>query len=1019
MMPWSRNWLSSVVRRDAKVNEALTELLQLIRLYEDAAKPSCCRESASRLPSAALDCFRPGWKLFAIVSFVCGVAGVLSSSLVLKTDAVVWVDLAITVTVPVFVLGVSVVTLARSMSESGRFAVEYLNESCRMDMFCWLTLVAVLIALVARFLITLTSLPAAVAVGLCAAALGAAVDCLAMLAFVVRETIRCSLPVESVRVVSQYAARRLCQGYLKEAYIRLSMSLHKDFLEKWCTENCGAIHPPSQYYGHYFRSHHGEGDAKSDCEIKLEGSGSGTRLYKDFCLERLTELDRYLKENGADLYLSSHEYESENGVLGTLSSAKAPPNDEMKAAVQGLGKQAVRLRRLQFEEESDDFWDSQQNALNEAIERAVSKADPIQVRAYLDAVNKPLTVLGQTRRHKVVRDAYGEHIRRGYDFLRLYLAALHEILAIGEHQPKHRTGNAFALGRVLLKSVLDETQKLCEAVDYHTMKLFTWLVEAMYKTIHDAEDKAGPLRGMRARFGGFYTFVGGQLEHSKSADAEAIEEMRLALHEGLTKWLLVAIEERDDELVEQLCDTDRGIVFGRKGIAFDQRELTAQHFVLAGHLMRLAEAGDVKAQAVERLFCKAYSHGSDVDFDDLVTFYLGQPFPPPQTLGAYLDLFYMPKRKHEDLLTGGSRSSGCGMTGVREMALAFVYLAAFTLADSPHTPDPIAKDLSHRISDDAMNAVRKLFNDPGLNCGLKALKAWRDRGTELENKAEAKEIAEAKFDPEKVEQWSREFWEAYSRSSPVLSMCLKNGNYEIDDASGTKRQCDLPKIAVIDWRYPIAGADGNDYGRPLGQSIEEELLNTIAEKAHTPAQVEGGLSEAVATAVGWLAQKGCSSDAGIVIVKGMHSPTTELSRDERFLPSWREDVRSKGFDGFYDGFPVVWLRKKDEEDDNAENSPESARDQVIAVDLSEWKGIKVRECVVAERKFGDIEIRTWTEKEINKALESDKLKQEDVDKAKGNCPVEVSLFWQFSTDDLPPARVFEFGSAGEKESATH
>jgi len=673
MLPRSRNWLSSAVKKDPVISEALTDLRRLVRRYKDAATPSSCRGCANGPVSGVVDLLRPGWKLFAVVCFVSVAAGVIVFYLGLEFEADDWADLALGATVPVFVLGLSVVTLARSMSESGRFAVEYLNESCRMASFCCLTLVAVFLAFAGRLLVAVTSFPPVVAGGLCTASLGAAITCLAMLAFVMLETIRCSLPGKAVEVVSNYAARKLCYAYLKEAYLKLVTTKHKEYLEKWCVEHCKAIHPPSKYYGHYFASDLASGKASRDCKIALSVRGHRRRVFKDYDREALSKLSDYLDDNDASLYLSSPEYESEQAVLGILSCPESSKNEAMQTEVEALGNRAVRFRRFPFEEETEDFWDSQESALNEAMERAVGKADPIQARAWLDAVNRPLAVLRETRKHRVVREVFGQCVRRGYDFLRLYLVALNEILARLRDAPQHRAQTTFKLARVLLKSVWEEAKRIVDDLDYHTMELFTWLVPQMYRVVKDA---GGPFLGMRAEFGGFYAFAGGWLDDNKTQNPEAANKMRLVLHEGLTKWLLMVLQSPEEgELVKQLCDAGREIVFGREAITFERGELVARHFLLAGHIMCRSEGA---------LFCEEHSHEADVNFDDLVDFYLSYPFPP-DTLDEYLHLFPTPQHKRENLLTGSSSSTGHVMTGVHEMSLAFIYLGASTLADICHT----------------------------------------------------------------------------------------------------------------------------------------------------------------------------------------------------------------------------------------------------------------------------------------------------------------------------------------------
>lgn len=423
-------WLSSCVKEQPEVREALSDLSDNIREYKDAAKPSAYRETGGGFWSPELTLFRPGWKLFTIISVVYGIGGVIFSLFMPNFEASAWADLlskwtdlALRITVPVFVLGISLVALSRSISESGRFAGEYLNDSCRAPWFCCLTLIAVMCGVVCRFVTNLEWLPNVVTVGLIAASLGAAIDCLAMLAFVILETIRCSIPSESIKVVSRYAARKLTYGYVNDSYITLFHGQQKDYLEKWCAGK--AIHPPSQYCVPYIHSGH----ADNSVEIELDEGISGQNVYKDYDLKGLERLNKYLRKNNAELYLSSPFFESERKMLGILSCVKVKYNEQLQSVVKKKGGKAVRYRKCKYSEMDEDFWDSQESKLSEAIKRAVDKEDPIQIRAYLDAVNVPLSVLRQIRKkHKVVRDAYGKHIGKGYQFLNLYLRVLNKIL---------------------------------------------------------------------------------------------------------------------------------------------------------------------------------------------------------------------------------------------------------------------------------------------------------------------------------------------------------------------------------------------------------------------------------------------------------------------------------------------------------------------------------------------------------------------------------------------------------------
>lgn len=936
-----------------------------------------------------------------------GVAGVVFTSSKTSFEAGGWSDLALFVTVTVFVLGVSIAMLARSMSESGRFAVEYLNESCKMESFCCLTLIAVLIAFVGQFLWTVTWFPRLITGGFCSASLGAAIDCLAMLAFVVRETIRCSEPRESLRVVSQYAGRNLSYGYLKEAYIKLFRSQYRKYLEKWCLESCEAIHPPSQYYGHYFRSTFHSGDGDNDFEIELDAPAPKQNTYRDYDLDGLAELDRYLTDNHADLYLRSPDDESERGVLGVLNSQNVRKNEELRMAVLAICKKVVRWRASRFVEENEDFWESQQSALGGVIEKAIDSADPIQLRAYLDAVNLPLSVLRQARSdHKVVRDAYGEYIRRGYDFVRLYLRALREILARQEIEPKHRSGRVHVLAHTTRNSIWGETKKIFTDMDYHTMELFTWLVPQLYEVIQGAGDQAKPLREMRAQFGGFYEFAVGWLADGSKKDPQDTERMRLVLHDGLTKWLLIAIKEKDPDLIKQLCDAGRKIVFGREGIKFIHREAVAQHFVLAGRLMGMSKAGEMNATVLESLFFEQHPDTPNVDFEELVRFYLDNTLPL-KTLDSYLNIFYSPKVVRSDLFTGSSHSSGFGMTGVHEISWAFIYLAANALSVYGREPSPIA-EMSGRITDEDIKVVEEIFKGSHLNHGFEQLKGWLKKCEELDSEQEAKGIAEAAFDEQKVTDWKRKFWEGYIRAVPLLSLCLKNGNIKIDNKALFERRYVLPKIAFFNWKYPLSGAEGDKFGIHIGQYMERNFLSNVTSRVDAESQVEGGLPEVIGEAVSWLEKEGCNGDTGIIVAISKRPPDSELYQDKNYIPSWKEEVRSQGFHGFYKGYPIVWLQeeKNEDEEEVTEKMNEPRCDKVVAVDIKNWTGMRVREDVISKKKLGDLVIREWTENEINNAIESGKLEKKDINKAKGNCPVDVSLFWMFSSDDMPRRKIF-------------
>jgi hypothetical protein len=346
------------------------------------------------------------------------------------------------------------------------------------------------------------------------------------------------------------------------------------------------------------------------------------------------------------------------------------------------------------------------------------------------------------------------------------------------------------------------------------------------------------------------------------------------------------------------------------------------------------------------------------------------------------------------------------MTGVHEISRAFIYLAANALSVYRGEPAPIA-EMSSRIINDDIKFVEEIFNSYHLNHGFEQLKSWLDKCKELDSEQETKEIAEAGFDEGKVKEWKRQFWEGYIRAVPVLSFCLKNGNFKIDKKALFERRYVLPKIAFFNWKYPLSGADGDEYGIHMGQYMERDFLSNVASNVDTESKIEGSLPDVIEEAVSWLEKEGCSGDAGIIVAINKLPPDSELYQDKNYIPSWKEDVQSKGFDGFYKGYPIVWLREGDDNDKEVtEEVNETKYDKVLAVDFRNWMGLRVREDIISKKKYGDLLVREWTEAEIKKAIESGKLESKDIIKAKRNCPVDVSLFCMFSSKDMPRGKIF-------------
>lgn len=1007
----SEGWVSSAVLRDKEVRAAVDDIRRLVRKYGDAGSPALSRKPRKLTYSfltSEVAIFRPNAILFSCVVLLFAVSG-LAYSFTTKDpiDAVAWADVALKAVVPIFVLGISVVNLTRSLSETGRFTGEYLNEACRMPRFCCLTFLAGMMAFVGWLTGKVSSFPPLVSGCIAAGSVGAVIACFAMLAFVIRESIRCLVPDEAIRTVSRFAAANLCHGYLREVYGRVLTTRHNAYLEQWCKEHCRAIHPPSQYYGQYPRGADGSDKENNRCAIQMRKKRPDANAYKDFHLGRLADLETYLSQHGAELHLSSPLYENEQKVLGSLRFRDATQSRVSQKDVERMANRTLRWRSFGYAMGAKALHQSHLNTLETALCKAIGNGETEEVASYLQVAIKPLSIVRQVKGWRVIREA-DQPSFIGHDLVWLYVMAIQRLLNTIRDGAEYPPGRATELARAVWKSMWEVTRDIYRDMDHHAMELFTRVVPQIYRIIQEAGEKAGPLQDMRAKFGGFYTFADRWLEKTKSEDAKAVERMRLVLHDGLTKWLLMTIEQKDGELTKQLCDAARMIVFGRKNdITFDRGVLMVRHFVLAGHLIGRAKADGIEPAAIERLFWETDIHEPRARFDDLVTFYRVSPFSP-DVVESYLDIFFESEQKTNDLLIGGGHSAGSGTTGQHdEMALAFVYVAASLLAESTDNPIVIAEDMSFELNDDAIKTVSDLFKGMGLDHGFELLKIWRDKCRESSNEANAKAIADAKLNPSKVEKWRKKFWETYSRSSPVLSMCIRNGNYEIDKDVCSRLQDWLPKISVIDRKYPLVGGGGDDHGKRFAHFMERQLLTKMLGESCSVSAVEGTLSDLMKKAAVWLKKAACEGEQGVIVLMTKDGPyNSDLCGDADYLPPHREDVQSRGFRGFYQGFPVVWYKKDKEADKVKERSKEPPRERVVAVDLRGWQGVKVRECILTERKFGELEIRPW-EEEIQKTLDANKLEPKDVNKAKGYCRVDICLYWELSSSRPPRRRAFQ------------
>ncbi len=144
-------WLSKQIEKQSEFKDALCDLKQLIRNNKDATKIPTDRTFWKRFFTTEFPLFRPDVLGFSILIFSFAMAGFVGQLFgPNQYNLVHLANLVLQIIVPIFVLAVSITTLAYSLSESGRFAAEYLYEACRMPRFCCFTFVTTLLAISGR-----------------------------------------------------------------------------------------------------------------------------------------------------------------------------------------------------------------------------------------------------------------------------------------------------------------------------------------------------------------------------------------------------------------------------------------------------------------------------------------------------------------------------------------------------------------------------------------------------------------------------------------------------------------------------------------------------------------------------------------------------------------------------------------------------------------------------------------------------------------------------------------------------
>jgi len=551
----------------------------------------------------------------------------------------------------------------------------------------------------------------------------------------------------------------------------------------------------------------------------------------------------------------------------------------------------------------------------------------------------------------------------------------------------------------LVESIWQHVEDEIKNGDWFTLDIFKWLLPKTYRLfIELVEDKKSRLWELRARIGGFYDFAGGWLSDYESDIKEEDKiQIQLVLHKGIIKWLLIALESNDYELINSLCEAAKRLVFPDKKITFKPQQLVTQHFILCGKILEyLMEKKPHVSSEMLNLLCSDkydYTSGTEVKYDDLVKFFLESR--QELELHDFLREFSSTDWERNPLSGGGFGTPSYTFSGNIELDYMFIYLALLSITLSQDIK-PIPFEFSGYNLKEKVEKFREIaeaieiYNYP---YSKEKLNEWLDGCDGLYKLKEEERIATASLNKEKISKYKECFWEGYKSKNTFLSFCLNQGYYTINEKASEKGQYKRRKELFMDGRLSpqsIAMRDGSDISRYRDKDLLKKIINSDVEHK---IEIKGSIISQFDEACRWLTKEGTNRENGILLFHGKSHVQTEFYNNDYFIPSWKED-RGLVFSGYYKNYPIIMVYEADIE-------PEC-----VALNLQAWKGLQIRTKVLEEQIFGEINIREWTEEEINKAISQGKIQEKDRNSVKGQCPIEYELFWSLDEKDLPRQMIF-------------
>ncbi len=978
-------WIYQKVYKDPEVKKTLQEITKLINSYSDATK---IRKKKKFFIIDIGRAFKPKLSTYLITLFAIAIIEALLFLLNVLTLPIMdqWARLSLNISLPILVLGISLSTVAKSLSESSRFASEYLKESCQTTIFACITFLTVFYGYLSGVLFTAIESSIALTIIyilLSPVCVGGALWCLTSLIYIILETTKCMYPEYSSETASNYASRKLRYAFLKDVYISVFMRKYQDIIEEE-VKKFKNIYPPSRYFSReILQNEKDRNDKSSVYEINLPKEIKFHLGYRDYNLRKMEKINKLLEQKNAKMYMTPHNINAKE--FGILCCKE--PCDYLYNKITRRLSSIYRFRRDKYIEEEESFWVEHYIKLRSALLRAIEMTDMAQFKKYLKSIEETYVVLRKARRYSLVRESFNLGYKK-VRYLFVYSKSVKWLLSRTSVEEDILESFLDALVESIWNQVKDEIKNGdCSALD-----IFIWLLPETYQLfIEFVKDKKSRLWELRGRIGSFYDFAGSLIsEHESNIKEDDKLQIQIVLHKGIIKWLLIAIDNKDNELIKSLCKAAKKLVFQDKKVIFEPQRLVAQHFILCGKVLEflMSETPKVSPNIFKLLCFDEYDHitESDINFEGLVAFFIESRKLP---LRDFLREFSSTDWEHNPLSGGGFGTPRYTFSGNIELDYMFIYIALSSMHFLREV-QPIAFEFwGYNLKDkiDKFREIARGIDIYDYSGSKEKLIRWLDGCDQLYKQEKEERIATAPLDEQIVSQYKDAFWDGYKSVKTFSNFCISRGYYSVSNEVSVKHRYIQSKDIFIkeESHQGNPHADGADISRYYDKKFLKEIIKPDGE---TQTEAVDNITSLLNQAYQWLTKEGTNRENGILLFYVSSHIQSELYNNDNYIHSWKEDTNLV-FSGYYKNYPMIEIYDP------------KIEPKCVALNLQGWKGLEVRPEVLEKDILGTINIREWTNEEIDEAIRKKEITEEDRNRVKGRCPVEYELFWRLNEKILP------------------